>query len=141
MLSLILSTFRIVFIAELPHKTALASLVLATQYRVRDVVAGAWLAFLVQTAVAIVAGGLLHLLPARPVQIASGVGFLVFALLALRRKAGEQFLKEEDEVARERRRRHFAWLTNHWPLRWVRFLPCGRSRSSQPSSAPKPVDA
>jgi len=31
------------------HKTALASLVLATRYPVRQVVLGAWLAFLVQT--------------------------------------------------------------------------------------------
>ena len=45
--------FGIIFIAELPDKTALASLVLATRYRARDVIIGAWLAFLVQTAVAV----------------------------------------------------------------------------------------
>jgi len=49
---LVLSTFGVVFVAELPYKTALASLILATRYPARQVVVGAWLAFLVQTAVA-----------------------------------------------------------------------------------------
>ena len=48
----VLSTFGVVFVAELPDKTALASLILATRYPARQVVVGAWLAFLVQTAVA-----------------------------------------------------------------------------------------
>ncbi len=112
MLSLILSTFGIVFVAELPDKTALASLVLATQYKARYVIAGAWLAFLVQTAVAVAAGGLLHLLPAKPIHIASGAGFLVFASLALRRKEETELVHEADQVAKERRRRHSAWVTS-----------------------------
>jgi Ca2+/H+ antiporter, TMEM165/GDT1 family len=82
---LVFSTFGIVFIAELPDKTALASLVLASRYPVRQVVLGAWLAFLVQTAVALVAGGVLALLPLQPVHIAAGLSFLAFAGLALRR--------------------------------------------------------
>ena len=49
---LVVSTFGVVFVAELPDKTALASLILATRYPARQVVVGAWLAFLVQTAVA-----------------------------------------------------------------------------------------
>ena len=49
---LVLSTFGVVFVAELPDKTAFASLILATRYPARQVVVGAWLAFLVQTAVA-----------------------------------------------------------------------------------------
>ena len=112
MLSLALSTFGIVFVAELPDKTALASLVLATRFRARDVIAGAWLAFLVQTAVAVVAGGLIHLLPAKPIEIASGISFLVFAVLALRRKEEETFEEEEGAVASEQRLRHAAWLTS-----------------------------
>ena len=62
MLPLILSTFGIIFLAELPDKTALASLVLATRYPARQVVLGAWLAFLVQTLVAVAAGSLFQLL-------------------------------------------------------------------------------
>src|ERR1700681_2598138 len=48
-LPLVGSTFGLIFVAELPDKTALASLVLATQYPLRQVIFGAWLAFLVQT--------------------------------------------------------------------------------------------
>lgn len=112
MLSIILSTFAIVFIAELPDKTALASLVLATRYRAREVIAGAWLAFLVQTGVAVAAGSLLELLPARPIRIAAGVGFLIFAVLALRRDEGEELDQEAGEVRLWRLRRTSPWLTS-----------------------------
>jgi putative Ca2+/H+ antiporter (TMEM165/GDT1 family) len=112
MLAIVLSTFGLIFVAELPDKTALAALMLATRYRARDVVAGAWLAFVVQTAIAVVAGSLLHLLPTKPVHLASGAGFIVFAVLAFR-------CKEEDEVEEERResgeiaaKRRAAWVTS-----------------------------
>jgi putative Ca2+/H+ antiporter (TMEM165/GDT1 family) len=85
-LPLILSTFGIVFLAELPDKTALATLVLATRHRARGVILGAALAFAVQTLVGVAAGSVLTLLPVLPIRIASGLGFLVFAVLAFRRK-------------------------------------------------------
>jgi Ca2+/H+ antiporter, TMEM165/GDT1 family len=87
---LVLSTFGVVFVAELPDKTALASLILATRYPARQVVVGAWLAFLVQTAVAVAAGSVLQLLPTEPVRVAAGLSFLVFAVLALRRKQADR---------------------------------------------------
>ena len=86
---LVLSTFGVVFVAELPDKTALASLILATRYPARQVVVGAWLAFLVQTAVAVAAGSVLQLLPTQPVRVAAGLSFLLFAVLALRRKQAD----------------------------------------------------
>ena len=106
-----LTTFGVIFLAELPDKTAVASVVLATRYGARSVVIGGWLAFLVQTVIAIAAGGLLTLLPERPVRLASGAGFLVFAILAWRR-AGEEELEEEEtaDVARAAGRRA-AWVT------------------------------
>jgi putative Ca2+/H+ antiporter (TMEM165/GDT1 family) len=110
MWALALSTFGIVFLAELPDRTALASLVLATRFRARDVIAGAWLAFLVQTAIAVVAGGFLHLLPARPIHIASGLGFLLFAVLAFRRNESEELREEAEDI--ERHRRGFGWVTS-----------------------------
>jgi Ca2+/H+ antiporter, TMEM165/GDT1 family len=87
-------------------------LALATRYRVRDVVVGAWLAFLVQTAVAVVAGSLLQLLPAKPVHVAAGLGFLVFAVLAFRRHEEELLEKEEEAVEEETRRRLPAWVSS-----------------------------
>ena len=95
MLAVIATTFGIIFLAELPDKTALAALALATRFRVRDVIAGSWLAFLVQTLVAVAAGGALSRLPTRPIRVVAGVGFLVFAVLAWRRDEGDA---EADEV-------------------------------------------
>lgn len=110
-LPLILSTFGIIFLAELPDKTAIAALVLATRYKARDVVFGAWLALLVQTVVAVLAGSLLTLLPALPVRIAAGLGFLVFAYFAYTRDEEEVEEEEEKEVRKEGKYRP-VWLSS-----------------------------
>ena len=109
---LVLSTFGIVFVAELPDKTALASLVLATHLPPRQVVVGAWLAFLVQTLVAVLAGSVLQLLPIQPVRIAAGLGFLLFAVLALRRNVEQEIEQERQDVETGRGRRSPPWLAS-----------------------------
>src|SRR5579864_1124802 len=109
-LGLLLSAFGIVFVAELPDKTALASLLLATRLPPRQVVAGAWLAFLVQTLVAVLAGSVLQLVPATPLHIVAGVGFLVFAVLALRRDVSEEIKAEQSDVELGRGRRSPPWV-------------------------------
>lgn len=108
-LALVLSTFCIIFVAELPDKTTLAAIILSTKYRPRDVIVGAWLAFLVQTVVAVAAGSVLTLLPAQPIRIASGLGFLVFSVLAFRRKE-EGADEEKSEVRALARSRRPTWL-------------------------------
>jgi Ca2+/H+ antiporter, TMEM165/GDT1 family len=97
-LPLVASTFGLIFVAELPDKTALASLVLATQYPLRQVIFGAWLAFLLQTLVAVVAGSALQLLPAQPVRLAAGVGFIAFAVIAARRDLEKEEREEEQRA-------------------------------------------
>jgi putative Ca2+/H+ antiporter (TMEM165/GDT1 family) len=72
--------FGVIFVAELPDKTALAALVLATRYRPLPVFLGAALALTVQSIVAVAAGSMFSLLPARPVHIGAGVVFLVSAV-------------------------------------------------------------
>ena len=99
-LPIILSTFAIIFIAELPDKTALAALILASKYGPRGVIVGTWLAFLIQTLVAVLVGGLASTLPTEPIRIASGLGFLVFAVLALRRKEDEDEAAEKRDIAK-----------------------------------------
>ncbi len=106
---IILSTFGIIFVAELPDKTALAALILAAKYRAQDVIAGAWLAFLVQTLIAVAAGSLLTLLPETPIKIASGLGFLVFAVLAYRRDEDKEEEKERERIAQGKPQRPI-WL-------------------------------
>lgn len=84
-------TFGIVFVAELPDKTALASLVLGTRYRVGHVFAGIAAAFAVHVALAVAAGSLLALLPHRWVEGIVGALFLAgAAMLLLHRDDAEE---------------------------------------------------
>lgn len=101
-LPIVLSTFAIIFIAELPDKTALASLVLATKYKANQVILGAWAAFVIQTLIAVFAGSIFTLLPAKPVHIAAGLGFLVFAFFAFRRKDEEEIVEEKEVIKKFR---------------------------------------
>lgn len=78
------TVFAIIFPAELPDKTALASLVLGSRYRPSFVFAGVALAFAVHAALAVAAGSLLTLLPHRILEGVIGVLFLVGAVLLLR---------------------------------------------------------
>ncbi len=77
---LFFSVYILIFLAELPDKTAFATLLLATRNRALAVFTGVAVAFLVQTAVAVVFGSLLSLLPAKWVQLGAGILFLGFAL-------------------------------------------------------------
>jgi Ca2+/H+ antiporter, TMEM165/GDT1 family len=79
------SVFGVVFLAELPDKTALAALVLATRHRPLAVLLGAASALTIQSIVAVAAGQLLSLLPPRPVHIFAGALFLASAVLMWRR--------------------------------------------------------
>jgi Ca2+/H+ antiporter, TMEM165/GDT1 family len=78
------TTFALVFLAELPDKTALASLVLATRYRPLYVFAGAAAGLAVQVALALIAGSLLALVPHRLLQALVAALFLGGALVMLR---------------------------------------------------------
>ncbi|UED86692.1 TMEM165/GDT1 family protein [Streptomyces profundus] len=84
--------FGVVFLAELPDKTALAGLVLGTRFRASHVFAGMAAAFAIHVALAVAAGSVLTLLPQRPLQAVVGVLFLAGALLLLR-----EANKEADE--------------------------------------------
>ncbi|MFI1866532.1 TMEM165/GDT1 family protein [Streptomyces jumonjinensis] len=79
-------TFGVVFLAELPDKTALAGLMLGTRYRASYVFAGVAAAFAVHVALAIAAGSVLTLLPHRLVQAVVGLLFLAGALMLLLKK-------------------------------------------------------
>lgn len=82
--------FGVVFLAELPDKTALASLMLGTRYRASYVFAGVAAAFAVHVALAIAAGSLLTLLPHRWVQGVVGLLFLGGAAMLLLSKADDE---------------------------------------------------
>ena len=84
-LTLLAAVFGIVFVAELPDKTALASLVLGTRYRPGFVFVGVAAAFAVHVIIAVAAGSALSLAPHRIVEAIVAVLFLAGAVLMLRR--------------------------------------------------------
>jgi Ca2+/H+ antiporter, TMEM165/GDT1 family len=78
------TTFGLVFAAELPDKTALASLILGSRYRPIFVYAGVATAFAVHVTLAILAGSLLTLLPHRILSIIVAVLFGLGAVVLIR---------------------------------------------------------
>jgi putative Ca2+/H+ antiporter (TMEM165/GDT1 family) len=90
--------FGAIFLVELPDKTFIATLVLATRFRPLFVWIGVSLAFLVQTLVAVSVGGLLAQLPRRPVEVFAALMFLVGGVLLLR---GASHADEEEAEAEE----------------------------------------
>ncbi|MCE7081334.1 TMEM165/GDT1 family protein [Streptomyces sp. ST2-7A] len=84
-LSVAAVTFGVVFLAELPDKTALAGLLLGTRFRASYVFVGVAAAFVVHVVLAVAAGSVLTLLPQRPLQAVVGTLFLLGAFLLLRK--------------------------------------------------------
>jgi putative Ca2+/H+ antiporter (TMEM165/GDT1 family) len=78
-----LVTFVVIFPAELPDKSLLASLVLGTRFRSLPVWLGASSAFVVHVVIAVAAGGLLRLLPSIAVDVVVTVLFALGAALLL----------------------------------------------------------
>ena len=100
------TTFAVVLPAELPDKTALASLVLGSRYRPLYVFAGVGAAFAVHVALAVTAGSLLGLLPHRLLEIVVALLFALGAVLLLRAHRGGE---EEHRELKEHRNRF-------WPV-------------------------
>jgi putative Ca2+/H+ antiporter (TMEM165/GDT1 family) len=94
-LSVAAVVFGVVFLAELPDKTALAGLMLGTRYRASYVFAGVAAAFAVHVVLAVAAGSVLTLLPQRILQAVVGVLFLAGAAFLWLKKE-----EEEEEQAR-----------------------------------------
>jgi putative Ca2+/H+ antiporter (TMEM165/GDT1 family) len=81
--------FGVIFLAELPDKTALAGLMLGTRYRASYVFAGVAAAFTLHVVLAVAAGSVLTLLPHRLVEAIVGVLFVAGAAVLLLRKEDE----------------------------------------------------
>src|SRR5688572_11291778 len=82
-LAVVATVFGVIFAAELPDKTMVATLVLSTRFRPLFVWIGVAGAFLVQVGIAVAAGGLLSLAPERLVAVVAGVLFAVGAAILL----------------------------------------------------------
>ncbi|HEY1698943.1 MAG TPA: TMEM165/GDT1 family protein [Trebonia sp.] len=107
------TVFGVIFFAELPDKTALASLVLGSRYRPSYVFAGVAAAFTVHAALAVTAGSLIALLPHRPVEAIVAVAFLIGAILLLRGRGDEE--DDDENVDLKGRKPSF------WRVSWTSF--------------------
>ncbi len=124
-LAIVATTFLLILPAELPDKTFIATLVLATRFRHIWVWLGVATAFLVQVTIAVAAGGLLALLPQRLVLGATAVLFLVGAVImvkgGLASRAAEQ--EAEAEEAQEIEQKAAARdVTSRWRTFAVSFV-------------------
>jgi len=94
-LDIVLGVFVIIFVAELPDKTMIATLIMGSRYRPVLVWLGATLAFGVHAALAVAVGRLLQLLPHRWVEAVTAVLFAAGALYLL--LVPEEEVEEEGE--------------------------------------------
>jgi Ca2+/H+ antiporter, TMEM165/GDT1 family len=100
-LAVIAVSFGAIFLVELPDKTFVAALVLATRYKPWAVWVGVGLAFLVQTLIACTVGQGVTYLPHRVVETVAGLIFLAGGILLLREapKADAAEAETEEEYA------------------------------------------
>lgn len=110
-LSVGLTVFAVILLLELPDKTALATLLMASRLRPLPVFAGSALAFVIQSLVAVFAGSLLGLLPRAPVRIVAGLAFVVVAAVLVRRNFRKDVELEQQEIVREERRHRSPLVT------------------------------
>lgn len=105
----VLTTFAVVLVAELPDKSLFASLLLATRYRARWVWLGISAAFLTHVVIAVSAGRLLHLLPARAVEAIITLLFALGAVLLLMPERPAEPHAEAEEISERVGRAPTAW--------------------------------
>jgi putative Ca2+/H+ antiporter (TMEM165/GDT1 family) len=107
------TVFGVVFLAELPDKTALASLILGSRYHPGYVFTGVAAAFAVHVGLAIAAGSLLTLLPHRLLEIVVAVLFALGAVLLLR---GRHANEADEQIAVRGEKPGF------WRVAWTGFV-------------------
>ncbi|MBF0310098.1 MAG: TMEM165/GDT1 family protein [Magnetococcales bacterium] len=101
MLTPVVTSFGLIFLAELGDKTQLVCMTLAARHRARPVLFGAIASFVVLNTLAVVFGaGLAKMIPERVLAGAVAVLFAVFGILSLRAK--EEEAAEEGEEVQEK---------------------------------------
>ena len=94
-----LTTFVVIFPAELPDKTALAAVLLGARYRPAWVLAGVCAAFAAHVVLAVAVGSAVALLPHRAVAAVVAALFAVGAVLLLRFRPEAAEEEAEEEAA------------------------------------------
>jgi putative Ca2+/H+ antiporter (TMEM165/GDT1 family) len=78
-ISIFLTVFTLIFVAELPDKTAFATFLMATRGNALPIFIGVAAAFIMTSLMAVAFGSLIGLLPEKWVHIGAGVLFIGFA--------------------------------------------------------------
>jgi putative Ca2+/H+ antiporter (TMEM165/GDT1 family) len=100
-MAVLLTTFGLIFLAELPDKTLYTILLLASRGRAVPVLLGAWAAFLVHGLIAVALGALFARLAPQAVGWSAAALFFAFGLwLLLRREPEEETAPEPPLPAR-----------------------------------------
>jgi len=95
-LGVVITVYALIFVAELPDKTMIATLIMGSRYRPVLVWTGASLAFLIHATLAVAVGQLLQLLPHRWIEgitavlFAAGAAYLLFVPEKEQEVAGEE---------------------------------------------------
>ncbi len=100
-IAIVATTFALIFPAELPDKTFIATLVLATRFRHLWVWLGVIIAFFVQVLIAVLAGGLLALAPQRLVLAITFTLFAVGAFIMIKGGLSSRAAEQEEEADEE----------------------------------------
>jgi putative Ca2+/H+ antiporter (TMEM165/GDT1 family) len=98
-LGIAITVFALIFVAELPDKTMIATLIMGSRFRPVLVWLGATLAFAVHAALAVAVGQLLQLLPHRWIEAVTALLFAAgaaYLLLVPEKEAEEQGEREAD---------------------------------------------
>jgi putative Ca2+/H+ antiporter (TMEM165/GDT1 family) len=109
--TLFATIFAVVFLVELPDKTALATVVLATRHRPLPVFAGVALAFVIQSLVAVFAGSLIAFLPHELIRIGAGLLFIALAGVVVWRTRRQARAQKAGQLPREGRSRERPFVT------------------------------
>jgi Ca2+/H+ antiporter, TMEM165/GDT1 family len=109
-----ITVFALIFPAELPDKTFIATLVLSTRFKAWPVFFGSMAGFAVQSGIAVAVGGAVSLLPKVWVHGVSAAIFAIGAVLLLRDGGGDD--EEETDVAET------APATSAWRAMLTSFL-------------------
>ena len=100
-LKALLTAFGLIFVAELPDKTAYTQVLLAARGKPLAVLLGAWTAFLLQEVIAMVLGTLLARLNPAVVRWGAAAVFVTFGLLLLLREEKEDGEQQQESDKRQ----------------------------------------
>lgn len=108
---LFLSTFALIFFAELPDKTAFATFLMATRAKPLHVFTGVSIAFVLQTLIAILFGTLFGAALKEWMPLIAGILFIAYGILSWRKDTKKEIEDEKNEVDEKFKASAHAWKT------------------------------